>query len=423
MEDNRSEDEESKGSDDPDSGEEGGLTTQKSFDFEQEGLVRGSDVDDNEEDSDGWGSEFDGNEDFDEYEVEADASGQMQSVDMMHKTFWEKLAVIDDKQVDNDSTGRYKYVRACVREKIRPSTNIILALGKEFLLLQHQGVRSCDAIALADGLEQNRCCSVVNLSGNPLAEAGEALGSVFMHNTSIERLILRQAHQGFSLAKQLGDSLRFNDTLTHLDLGSNRLGDNGVACIVDSVGENVAYLGLSDNQAGPKAANAVVEMLRKNHSLLTLDLAWNHMRKPELNVMARAVGQNKTLSTLWLAWNGVGDHDPTCEKKEDRAKSPDGRESMVEPHGLVDMISNSTSLTDLDLSNCRIGPRLGAGTLPFFFSCLLMGWYILAFARLHSPTEAAHMGLGLQVQRASAHTLLQTSLTKGVRNQDWQQPS
>ena len=51
-----------------------GVEQEESFDFEQEGaLASGSDS----QDTDGWGSEFDGNEDVDEYDVEADATGQM----------------------------------------------------------------------------------------------------------------------------------------------------------------------------------------------------------------------------------------------------------------------------------------------------------------------------------------------------------
>jgi hypothetical protein len=114
---------------------EGGTVSQQdSFDFEQDDLVAGEDVD--SEDSDGWGSEFEGDDEFDEYEVDADASGRMNSVDMMHKAFWEKLNIIDESQVEGDSTGRCAYVRACQRANLRPSVTALLALGEEHLQLQ-----------------------------------------------------------------------------------------------------------------------------------------------------------------------------------------------------------------------------------------------------------------------------------------------
>ena len=93
------------------------MAKETSFDFEQDGL--GSNNDDSH--SEDWGSEFDGDDDFDEYEVDADVSGQMSSVNMMHKAFWERLNVIKDEQIENDSTGRYAYVRACQHHNIRPS--------------------------------------------------------------------------------------------------------------------------------------------------------------------------------------------------------------------------------------------------------------------------------------------------------------
>jgi hypothetical protein len=115
--------------------EGGSVSQQDSFDFEQDDLHADQDSEDSE-DSDGWGSEFDGNDDFDEYEVQADTSGRMDSVDMMHKAFWEKLNVIDEAQAECDSTGRCAYVRACQRQNLRPSVTALLALGEEKLQLQ-----------------------------------------------------------------------------------------------------------------------------------------------------------------------------------------------------------------------------------------------------------------------------------------------
>jgi hypothetical protein len=55
---------------------------------------------------------------------------------MMHKAFWEKLNIIDESQVEGDSTGRCAYVRACQRANLRPSVTALLALGEEHLQLQ-----------------------------------------------------------------------------------------------------------------------------------------------------------------------------------------------------------------------------------------------------------------------------------------------
>lgn len=188
--------------------DEGGpVSQQDSFDFEQDDLHADQDSEDSK-DSDGWGSEFDGNDDFDEYEVEADTSGRMNSVDMMHKAFWEKLNVIDEAQAERDSTGRCAYVRACQRQRLRPSVTALLALGEEKLQLQvtlsvlspllpaapsalaffpshrkiltqglqYLGMRAGDAVAIAEGLEYNSISSVANLSGNSFVDASQELG-------------------------------------------------------------------------------------------------------------------------------------------------------------------------------------------------------------------------------------------------------
>ena len=116
---------------------EGGTVSQQdSFDFEQDDLGAEHDSEVDSEDSDGWGSEFEGDDEFDEYKVDADTSGRMDSVDMMHKAIWEKLNVIDEAQAEGDSTGRCAYVRACQRANLRPSVTALLALGEEHLQLQ-----------------------------------------------------------------------------------------------------------------------------------------------------------------------------------------------------------------------------------------------------------------------------------------------
>jgi len=111
-----------------------------------------------------------------------------------------------------------------------------------------------------------------------------------------------------------------------------------------------------------------------NTKLKTLDLSWNHLRKQEMYSVAQAVSPNTTLSTLWLAWNGVGDLSPPHAPQPDEdhidvnkpVKTGKGnktsaaiRQGADDKHALVEMIAMSRSLTDLDLSNCRLGANLG----------------------------------------------------------------
>jgi len=54
---------------------------QKSFDFEQDKLDTGSADSDGTE---GWGSEFEGDDDVDNFEVEADSTGQVVFINTLH---------------------------------------------------------------------------------------------------------------------------------------------------------------------------------------------------------------------------------------------------------------------------------------------------------------------------------------------------
>jgi hypothetical protein len=91
---------------------------------------------------------------------------------------------------------------------------------------------------------------------------------------------------------------------------------------------------LSDNQIGSEGGAKLAAMLEANDTLLHLDLSWNAIRGKGAEAMMGCLANLLALTSLRMRSNGIGDA---------------GSE-------LAQSLAGSQTLTDLDLSNCRMGP-------------------------------------------------------------------
>jgi len=141
-------------------------------------------------------------------------------------------------------------------------------------------------------------------------------------------------------------------------------------------------LNLSDNQLAIRTAGALAHTLAHDHapSFTSLDISWNHLRPADSRDVLKALASNATLKTLSLAWNGIGsaprEHrgDPPAagkggtspqQPKSPQNKSPrspggggEGGGSGLAGESLVHLLKTNKTLTDLDVSNCRLGESI-----------------------------------------------------------------
>ena len=92
---------------------------------------------------------------------------------------------------------------------------------------------------------------------------------------------------------------------------------------------------------------------RENATLTFLDLSWNHLRPQDLKVLCPSVAESATIRALSLAWNGIGGEEGSSSSSSSPPKVKGGATSGAA--ALVDMIKRTRSLTELDISNCRLG--------------------------------------------------------------------
>jgi Ran GTPase-activating protein (RanGAP) involved in mRNA processing and transport len=126
-------------------------------------------------------------------------------------------------------------------------------------------------------------------------------------NTSLQELLLVRHKLDSESLQPLCDALVLNQTLQHLHLGQNRLGDcHGLAQSLGSLSCGLRELHLTRCGISPRGVAAIAVALTTNRTLRELHIGNNRAGDAGAEAMARSLQQNRTLAVLGLASNGVG---------------------------------------------------------------------------------------------------------------------
>ena len=88
------------------------------------------------------------------------------------------------------------------------------------------------AAALAESLKYNKSLTTLNLNHNEIGDCGAAaLGECLKYNKSLTTLYLNRTKIGDEGATALGECLKHNKSLTTLDLNRTKIGDDGAAAL------------------------------------------------------------------------------------------------------------------------------------------------------------------------------------------------
>ncbi|MGC6403927.1 MAG: hypothetical protein ACON5A_01610 [Candidatus Comchoanobacterales bacterium] len=111
---------------------------------------------------------------------------------------------------------------------------------------------------------------------------------------------------GTPIAKKLAEVLKENGMLTHLDLTSHNIGDDGAIALAEALKENstLTELVLQYSNIEDKGAMALAEALKeKNRTLTHLDLLNNNIGDKGAMALAEASKKNDTLKVINLKYN------------------------------------------------------------------------------------------------------------------------
>ena len=125
-------------------------------------------------------------------------------------------------------------------------------------------------------------------------------------------LDLRFNRIGDEGVKAISESLKVNAVLTRLDLRDNDIGDDGAKSIAEALKSGMSALtslGLVSNNIGDDGAKAIAEALKLGMSVLTtLYLYDNNIGDDGAKSIAEALKSGMSvLTTLWLSSNEIGD--------------------------------------------------------------------------------------------------------------------
>jgi Ran GTPase-activating protein (RanGAP) involved in mRNA processing and transport len=162
--------------------------------------------------------------------------------------------------------------------------------------------------AIAGALLVNRSLRCLDLSGHHIGVDGAvAIASSLQTNKSLEILHLNGNKIGSTGAAAIADALKMNKSLRELHLKYAKLGDDGIVAIAQMLrlNDTLRTLGLRGNEISTEALTWLADALEINTKLATLALGSCSVNDEGAGILAGALNFNAALTTLSLPSNSI----------------------------------------------------------------------------------------------------------------------
>ena len=169
-----------------------------------------------------------------------------------------------------------------------------------------------DCITLAETIKYNSTVTQLDLSANGLGD-GEctALAEAIKHNSTITQLDLSENDLCIGSCTALAEAIKHNSTITQLDLSRNGFGTGDCTTLAKAIKHNstITQLDMSRNKLGTGDGTALVEAIKQNSTITQLDLSSNEFGTGDCTALAEAIKHNSTITQLDLSENELGTGD------------------------------------------------------------------------------------------------------------------
>lgn len=252
--------------------------------------------------------------------------------------------------------------------KLNRSVNEFVSKGTD---LNHETV-----MIIADIMRENKFIRKINLSGSQVSDNDFKLFvDALIVNSSVTYLNIRGIIFGLEGVKALAEALRINNSMTEINLKETKIGDKGAIALAEALKENhsISKINLSDTSIKGEGTVAISEMLKTNRKIIELDLSSNNVGQSGVIALSDMIRQNNTISKLDLSNidfdNGeqIISVKPILEALKGNAaiKSIDFRVNNLgsdEVNALAQALDINHTITDIILIGSEIGDD-GAATL------------------------------------------------------------
>eukprot|EP00743_Colponemidia_sp_Colp-15_P011292 GILK01012576.1.p1 GENE.GILK01012576.1~~GILK01012576.1.p1 ORF type:complete len:934 (+),score=187.99 GILK01012576.1:39-2840(+) len=249
----------------------------------------------------------------------------------------------------NCTNGRLDFCEVAIGSEGCASLSKALANNDEFayLLLAHNPIGDKGARSLAEMLRHNSSLTVLDLAGTDIGTAGgAALFEALQHNQSVTSInfstLSGQYRNRLSVSgvRPLVETLKRNQVLHELGLGSNGLQIEGLKSVVEGLSFNsvLSTLDLSGNDLGSDGCILLAEALPYCR-LRELDLSRNHIGDDGMLNLANALASRKepvTVTSLDLSVNNI---------------------TSVSSPRLFEALRTNVYLQTLNISRNNLGPK------------------------------------------------------------------
>jgi hypothetical protein len=243
--------------------------------------------------------------------------------------------------------------------QVLKTSTIVTSLSLENLNPKGQAV-------LTNALKENNSLTSLAIDFSHIDTQGAAeLAEVLKkHDCALVSLSLHQSEIDAAGVTALAGAIEKNQTLTELDLGTNKFGDQGAIALVGAIEKNqtLTSLKLSINKIGDPGAIALAGAIEKNEAITSLNLSHNEIGHEGAIKLADALEKNKKLTSLNLGANNIDGEGATALVKVFKANSSptslnlsDNKIGTKGAIPLADELKKNSSLTSLDLGFNKIG--------------------------------------------------------------------
>ena len=154
-------------------------------------------------------------------------------------------------------------------------------------------------------LKTNNTLKHLKISKNHIGDIGISVISDSLHNNkTLTQLVADSCEFHGKGARSIGKMLEANKTLKFLNISNNHIGDDGTTAIACGITTNtdttLTKLKISGCEFHSKGTKSIADVLKRNKTLRSLNISQNYIGDDEISTLASGIQDNTTLTELFI---------------------------------------------------------------------------------------------------------------------------